>query len=670
MPVRRPVLSALAGVGTAVLAAGLLAAPAQAAPLSVRVLTINDFHGRLVADARAGIPGAALLAGAVSQLSAGQPTAFVSAGDNIGASPFVSAVQDDAPTVDVLNRMGLVTSAVGNHEFDRGYDFLADDDTHGLYGDGLAAFTSLGANVEGEQPQLAPYDIVDLGGVRVGFVGVVTQQTPSLVSAEGIAGITFTDPTPAANAAAALLSDGLEVNGEADVVVLLAHEGAESETADPASCAALAAGTAGGAFGDIVSGASEDIDVVVGGHTHLTVDCDIPRAGGVMPVVEANSYGTSIGQIDLTVDSETGEVLAAAGQVVDVIGGGFTPDAVVQCVVNNAVAAADVVGRVPVGQITGNLTRAFTSTGGDDRGSESALGNFIADVQLDATAEPGLGGAQIAFMNPGGIRADLLFDASGDEGDGVVTYAEAATVQPFANGVITMTLTGEQVRQVLEQQWQPAGSSRPVPRPRHLGGALLHLRPGAPPGRPHRLGHARRRGSRPRRGVPRHRQLVPGHRGDNFTVLAQGTQRQDNGFNDLNVLVDYFAANSPVTPDLERRRALAGTDPGAAGPLPSAPPAAPAAPPGPPAAPANCDALGGGPAPTPTPTPTPSVAPGTVAPSPGATGARGGSNPGLRVDTGRTDPAPAAPVAALLLLLLAAAGGGAAVAARRSRGTH
>lgn len=626
MPQRhRSLLSAVAGAGTAVLAVGLIAAPAQAAPTSIRILTVNDFHGRLVEDEFGGIPGAAKLAGAVTALSADQPTTFVSAGDSIGASPFVSAVQDDAPTIEALNLMGLATSAVGNHEFDRGYDFLADDATHGVTGDGLAQWPTLGANVDGEAaPELPEYEVVDVGGVQVGFVGVVTRQTASLVSPDGIAGITFVDPTGPANDAAALLSDGDDTNGEADVVVLLAHEGAPSETADEASCDALAAG-GGGAFGDLVSGASGDIDAIVGGHTHLTVDCDLPHPdGGVRPVIEANSYGTSLGQIDLTVDPDTGEVSAAAGTVVDVLAGGYEADAEVLALVEAAEAEADVVGLQPVGEITADITRAFLpDSDDDDRGAESALGNFIADVQLDATAAEDLGGAQIALMNPGGIRDDFRFTASGDEGDGVVTYAEAATVQPFANGVITMTLTGEQVRQVLEQQWQPADSSRPFLALGLSEGFFYTYDPDAAEGE--RIVSVTLDGVEldPAADyrVTVNSFLAAG--GDNFTVLAEGTDRQDNGFNDLNVLVDYFAANSPVTADVEPRRALA------------------------------VDAE-----PTPTPTPTPTT-PGT--------GTNGGSNPGLSVDTGRTG-APAASTTVLAGLLLLVLSGVAVVATATTRG--
>ena len=635
----RPTLSALAGLGTTVLAVGLVAAPAHAAPTHIRILTVNDFHGRLVADEFAGLPGAAVLAGAVDVLSEGQPTAFVSAGDNIGASPFVSAVAEDAPTIEALNAMGLVTGAVGNHEFDRGYDFLADEATHGVSGDGLADWTSLGANVEGESPDLASSEVVDVGGVAVGFVGVVTEQTASLVSPDGIAGITFVDPVAPANAAAAELRDGDQSNGEADVVVLLAHDGAPDEAADATSCAALADG--GSPFADLVAGASADIDAIVGGHTHLTVDCELPHPdGGTVPrpVIEANSYGMSLGQLDLTVDPETDVVTAAAGSVVDVAAGGYEADPEVAAIVEAAEAEADVIGQEAVGEITEDITRAFTGDGEEDRGSESVLGNFVADVQLSATEAEDLGGAQIAFMNPGGLRADLLVQPTGDEGEGVVTYAEAATVQPFANGVVTMTLTGAQVEQVLEQQWQPEGSSRPFLALGVSEGFFYTFDADAAQGE--RIQEVTLDGE-PLDPAAEYRVTVNSFLasgGDNFTVLAEGTDRQDNGFNDLNVLVDYLRANSPITPDTEPRRAVA-EDPQPAQPEPTA-----------------------SPGPGTDPTQQPTSAPTT----PG----RGGQNPGLEVDTGVTGAAGPSPavIGGVLTLLLLAGGAAATGLARTSRG--
>jgi hypothetical protein len=189
-------------------------AAAQAAPVELQIVGINDFHGHLDPGTGSAPSVAGVLGGAVAALRAANPnTLFVSAGDNIGASPFISSSQRDEPTIDVLNQMGLVASAVGNHEFDRGYADLA-----GRVSD-RARFPILGANVVGESPELPEHEVVETGGVRVGFIGVVTQQTASLVSPSGIAGITFEDPVVAANRVADRLSDGDDSNGEADVLV-------------------------------------------------------------------------------------------------------------------------------------------------------------------------------------------------------------------------------------------------------------------------------------------------------------------------------------------------------------------------------------------------------------------------------------------------------------------
>ena len=303
----------------AALSVGSLAgapAAAQSAPVQLQVVGINDFHGHL--DPRTGAASVAgVLGGAVAALRAENPnTVFVSAGDNIGASPFISSSQQDTPTLDVLDAMGLAVSAVGNHEFDRGYADLAGRVTD------RADFPFLGANVVGESPDLPAYEVVETGGVRLGFIGVVTRETASLVSPAGIRGITFEDPVVAANRVAAALTDDDEGNGEADVLVLLAHEGAATAAAAPtgatggtaAACAAIA--ERADAFGEIVREVSADVDAVLGGHTHLNVDCELPGPGGALrPVLEAQQYGEAITRLRLTYDPATGEVTAATGDV-------------------------------------------------------------------------------------------------------------------------------------------------------------------------------------------------------------------------------------------------------------------------------------------------------------------------------------------------------------------
>ncbi|MCW2613565.1 MAG: 5-nucleotidase protein [Frankiales bacterium] len=567
---------------TAALSVGSLASPAvaQQAPgtVDLQIVGINDFHGHLD-PGTAGAPSVAgVLGGAVKALRAANPnTVFVSAGDNIGASPFISSSQKDQPTLDVLNEMGLAVSAVGNHEFDRGYRDLADRVVP------AADFPFLGANVEGETPNLrASHVVTTPSGVKVGFVGVVTQETGTLVSPAGIPRITFSDPVAAANTAADALSDGSTANGEADVVVLLAHEGAATGAVTTTSCATLAARD--DAFGKIIRSTNANVDAILGGHTHLTVDCEVPLASGqVRPVLEAGEYGKAIDRLTLTWDRAARRVTAVNGEVLALSATTCDPDPAVEQIVRTAAARADEVGREVIGSITADISRAKTASGAEDRGTESLLGNFIADVQLGATSAPANGGAQIAFMNPGGLRADLVRAASpSGEAAGEITYAEAAVVQPFANTLFTLSLTGAQVKQVLEEQYQPDGSSRPF------------LALGVSKGLRYELQGTNPRGSRIQSITLNGTALDPAATyriatnsflasgGDNFRTLGTGTDRRDTGLDDLRVLVDFFRANSPVTPATEDRSvvlSLAAPAPApTASPSPSATPTATASP--------------------------------------------------------------------------------------------
>jgi 5'-nucleotidase len=512
-------------------------------PVELQLLGINDFHGRLESPASLDdqpVGGAAQLVGLVNKLRAENPnTAFFSAGDNIGASTFVSAIDDDNPTIDVLNAAGLLVSAVGNHEFDKGYADLAGRVTD------RAAFPLLGANVyRGDERALPAYHVATIGGVEVGFIGVVTEQTASLVSPDGIAGLTFRDPVAEANLVAGQLKDGDPANGEADIVVLLAHEGAATENINSAE--ALAADPVFGRYTRV----DDTIDVIFSGHTHqpYAFMMPVPGTDRLRPVLQAQDYGKKIGKVTLTYDPAAGVVTDAQAELVDVVGAPEDPEAA--AIVAAAKTRAEELGQRPLGSITTDIRRAYTD-GREDRGKESVLGNFIADVQLAGTSDPGRGGAQIAFMNPGGLRADLIY-----EPDGVVTYAEAFAVQPFANDVVTKTYTGAQIKQVLEEQWQPEGASRPVLWLGVSKGFFYTYDPEAPKGS--------RITSMSLNGTPIDPEgtyrvtvnsfLAAG--GDNFFTLAEGTDVVTTGDNDLTMLVAYFAANSPVTPDTQPRSAV------------------------------------------------------------------------------------------------------------------
>ncbi|BCJ44171.1 multifunctional nuclease/2',3'-cyclic-nucleotide 2'-phosphodiesterase/5'-nucleotidase/3'-nucleotidase [Actinoplanes ianthinogenes] len=509
-------------------------------PFDLQLLNINDFHGRLEAPT-AGTGGAAQLVGLVDKLRSENPnTVWSSAGDNIGASTFISAIDGDNPTIDALNAGGLAVSAVGNHEFDKG---IAD-----LTGrvQNRAKFPFLGANVYQDGKRALPaYSVLTVNGVKVGYIGVVTGETKSLVSPDGIKGVEFHDPVAEANTVAAQLSDGDAANGEADVIVLLAHEGAA--TANINSAEALQNDPVFGNFTKV----SADIDAIFSGHTHQPYAFEIPVPGTdkTRPVLQAEDYGVKLGRAVLTYDPATKSVVKSTAELIDVKG--YAENSTVAGIVATAKATATELGKQKLGSITADIKRAYSATGSEDRGSESVMGNFIADVQLDQTKDAGRGGAQIAFMNPGGLRNDLAFGT-----DGTVTYAQAFAVQPFANDVVTKTLSGADIKNVLEEQWQPATASRPV----------LHL--GSSKGFTYSYDVNQPKGSRiiassmklngvtidPNASyrVTMNSFLASG--GDNFTTLGKNpATKTTTGDNDLTMLVNYFAKYSPITADTTPR---------------------------------------------------------------------------------------------------------------------
>ncbi len=533
------------------------AAPVEAAAASttVQILGINDFHGRLLPDAASSNAGAAVLGGAVDALEAEYPnTVFAAAGDLIGASTFESFVAKDKPTIDVLNAMGLDVSAVGNHEFDQGYDDLTQrvmapyDPITNPYGG--ATWQYIGANVryiDSGDPALPETWTVAFGDIEVGFIGAVTDETPSLVSPDGVAGLMFEKEYIAANRSA----DVLEAAG-ADLIVLLVHEGA------PTSAYADAVDTSND-FGEMLANLSPEIDAVISGHTHLAYDHRVPvpewaaegRAVTSRPVVSAGQYGMYLDRLLFTFD-ESGSVTGLETSIVNLYGA-FPADAEIAGIVTAAVADASVLGAAVLGQIDAPLYRARTATGtpGSTRGAESTLGNAVADIQLWSTRELG---AQVAFMNPGGLRADLLGVAAGNAAayPSDVTYAQAALVQPFANTLVTLDLTGTQIKEVLEQQWQPAGSSRPFLRLGTSSGFTYTYDPAAPAGS--RILDVRIDGELIEADqvvkVVVNSFLAAG--GDNFTAFRGGANKADSGRIDLNAQVDYLAANGSLPVDFSQ----------------------------------------------------------------------------------------------------------------------
>lgn len=512
-------------------------------PVEIDVVTINDFHGRIEPNPSGASAGIAEIAGAVEQFRSENPnTIFAGAGDLIGASTFTSFILDDNPTIDTLNLAGLDVSAAGNHEFDQGWEDLRDRVQD------RADWEYISSNVfltETGEPALTPSWVKELDGVRVGFIGAVTEDLGSLVSPDGIKDLEVRSIPESVNAEAAKLTDGDTGNGEADVIILLVHEGATTVE--------LSSITPDSALGEIVYGVDDNVDAVVSAHTHLAYNHVIDGR----PVVSAGQYGENLGLMNITVDPKTKELLSIVNEIkpmksYDATTKKYTslyqPVPEIAEVVAAAKKEADVPGNVKVGDITADFNRARQSTGSENRGGESTAGNFVADVQKWAT------GADIAFMNPGGLRANLTFASSNaDDPNGNVTYREAADVQPFANTLVTQTLTGAQIKSVLEEQWQPAGEPRPFLKLGVSKGLQYTYDPAAAQGshitsitldgKPIDLAGTYT--------VAANSFLASG--GDKFLTLADGTNKVDTGKIDLQSMVDWFDANTTASPDYAQR---------------------------------------------------------------------------------------------------------------------
>jgi 5'-nucleotidase len=435
--------------------------PAPSHPVDVQLLALNDFHGNIeppsgssgrVGTVNAG--GAEYLSTHVSTLEATNPrnTFVVSAGDLIGASPLLSSLFHDEPTIEAMNEIGLDYNAVGNHEFDEGVTELKRMQRGGCHpvdgcldGDGFggADFDFLAANVVDSRNRtlFPPYAIEHVGrGGKVAFIGMTLEGTPTIVSAAGIQGWSFQDEADTVNR----LVPHLKRQG-VDAIVVLLHEGGLPSALDINGCQGVS-----GPIVDIVDRMSDEVDLVVSGHTHQPYSCVLDGT----PVTSAYSFGRLVTDIDMVIDPRRGEVtsLSINNRIVtrDV-----APDPAITALIDRYRTIAAPIANRPVGRITADINRI------NDTSLENPLGNVIADAQLAASDTPETGGAQIAFMNPGGVRADLVYAGSAaGEGDGVVTFGEMFSVQPFGNGLLTMSLTGAQIEQVLEQQF--CGTNSPA----------------------------------------------------------------------------------------------------------------------------------------------------------------------------------------------------------------
>lgn len=462
----------LAATAAAALATvAVTSAPAEAAQTTdVRIIALNDLHGNLEPPSGSGgritLPdgsevdagGAVYLATHVKQLeSQVRDSMVLSSGDNIGASPVISALFHDEPTMDFLNELGVKASVVGNHEFDEGYQELLRMQFGGCNKtDGCqfrksydgARFPLLGSNVyfDNGLPALAPFSIQLSGGVPVGIIGATLKDLPSVVTPEAIKGLKFGDEVEAINRTADIL-DRLGVKAQ----VVLLHQGDEAlPGAGPNDCKVQPNGDAA----TIAKNVTPKVDAIFTAHSHQQYNCVInDPAGQPRPVIQGASFGRLLSVVDLKIDRRTRDVIRSQTKAHnEIVTRDVTPDPAVTKLVDEAKTKAAPIANKQVGTITADLPAAGGPSG------ESPLGDVIADAQLEGTKS---NNAVIAMTNPGGIRADLTYkSSSAGEGDGVVTYGEAFTVQPFSNIMQTITLTGANLKNVLEQQWGQSGGTK------------------------------------------------------------------------------------------------------------------------------------------------------------------------------------------------------------------
>ncbi len=456
-------------VPTAVLAAK----PPNTPPgsVDVQLLAINDFHGNLqppsgssgrvgsaASDAACLLPACSLAGGVeylathVKALEATNPnTLVVSAGDNIGASPLLSAAFHDEPTIEALNALGLDYSAVGNHEFDEGVTELLRMQNGGCHpvdgcqdGDGFtgANFQFLAANVvyKNNGKTIFPaYKMANFGGAKIGIIGLTLEGTPNIVSASGIQTVNFLDEADTINAATA----ELKAKGVHTVVVLLHEGGAQSgviTAANVNTCSGFS-----GAVQGIVANLDDEVDMVISGHTHNFYKCLLPNsAARSIPVTSASSFGRVLTDVDMTINRSTDQPTSISINN-EIVTRDVALDPAETTIVNKYATAIAPIANAVVGSITADITNTNNTAG------ESALGDVIADAQKEYTNSAA---SQWAFMNPGGIRASLTYNQiSGGEAPGQVTFGEAFTVQPFNNIVVTQSMTGQQVKDTLEQSF-------------------------------------------------------------------------------------------------------------------------------------------------------------------------------------------------------------------------
>ena len=563
--------------------------------MDIQILSFNDFHGNLepptgssgrvitdhrldastppkVVDVTTDVGGVEYLATHLKQAREGHPYSLtVAAGDLIGASPLLSAAFHDEPTIEALNALKLDVSAVGNHEFDEGYKELQRMANGGCLDDGDGAnnqnscalegqtfqgadFPYLAANVKyagTNQTILPAYTVKNIKGAKIGFIGMTLRDTPTIVTASGVAGLEFTDEVQTANA----LVPVLRAQGVKAIVVLI-HQGGipgqqdwvgpdgKTYKVNPTYDAACAKGSQLEPTSPIIPIAEHldpAIDMIVSGHTHAPYVCDIPDpAGHSRMVTSASSFGRLFTDTELTYDRRTQDIVRTSVESANML---VTRDVAKDPTETALIAKYKELVRPIASKVIGEITTDVRRT----TIGESQLGDLIADAQL-ADSSVVTEGQQpvIAFMNPGGIRADLVYAKdpnNTDDADGRVLFSEAFTVQPFNNYLVSMTLTGQDIYDLLTQQ--VTGPNATAKKTLQVSEGFTYTMTSAGPvdgsvaigGTPISKSATYR--------IVTNNFLSDG--GDSFPAFVKGTNKYFGGL-DIDAFANYLSANSPYAP--------------------------------------------------------------------------------------------------------------------------
>jgi 2',3'-cyclic-nucleotide 2'-phosphodiesterase (5'-nucleotidase family) len=587
-------VAAMAAAGLA-MTGGSSTAAANGPTMDIQLLSFNDFHGNLetpsgssgrivtghktVTDPKTGVVsaqdvttdagGVEYLATHLKEARKGHPYSLtVAAGDLIGASPLLSAAFHDEPTIEAMNSLGLDASAVGNHEFDEGYKELQRMADGGCLDDGAGAnnqdscpggktftganFDYLAANVVysgTDKTILPPYTIKNIKGAKIGFIGMTLQDTPTIVTAAGVAGLQFKNEVATANA----LVPVLRAQGVNAIVVLIHQGGTPNQqtwyengtpyTVNPTydyTCAQGGSLAADSPIIPIAKGLDPAIDMIVSGHTHQPYVCDIKDpAGQPRMVTSASSFGRLFTDTELTYDRRTQDIVRTSVDSANmIVTRDVAKDADQTALIDRYKTLVTPIASKVIGHVTTDVTRTGNA------GGESQLGDLIADAQFaDPSVVTGGKKPDIAFMNPGGIRTDLTYSNSKyGEAPGDITFEEAFNVQPFNNYLVSLDLTGAQVKQLLTEQWsgKNAGTAKKILQ---VNQDFNYTYSGTT------LGTVTLKGQ-PLVDTQTYRIVTNNFLqggGDNFPTMAKGTNVYYGGL-DIDAFASYLSASSPYTP--------------------------------------------------------------------------------------------------------------------------